>query len=181
MRLSENAHLLRYPHPSSLKRHSMYASFLGISEALHLDIFHQPLRNGFFDNLNDSVHIEIYAGLKMKVLLQQNISGIVPKPQFSFHPGGIGYRTSSPGTSRYATSTTGSIWIGGFCHTWPLICIFHSYPFDSSFIQTHPLFLADMFTLHVLPLNQSFKSFQPVLCFSSEAQQRPLSVPPGNR
>jgi hypothetical protein len=43
MRLSENAHLLRYPHPSSLRRTSRYASFLGISEALHLDIFHQPL------------------------------------------------------------------------------------------------------------------------------------------
>ncbi len=35
---------LRYPHPSSLQRTSMYASFLGISEALHLDIFHQPLK-----------------------------------------------------------------------------------------------------------------------------------------
>jgi hypothetical protein len=58
MRLSENAHLpfdklmalsrvegLRYPHPSSLRRTSMYASFLGISEALHLDILHQPLKS----------------------------------------------------------------------------------------------------------------------------------------
>ena len=65
MRLSENAHLpfdkltalskvegLRYPHPSSLRRTSMYASFLGISEALHLDIFHQPLRSRFFESLN---------------------------------------------------------------------------------------------------------------------------------
>jgi hypothetical protein len=56
--LPENAHLpfdklmalskvegLRYPHPSSLRRTSLYASFLGISEALHLDIFHQPLRS----------------------------------------------------------------------------------------------------------------------------------------
>ena len=64
MRLSENAHLpfdklmalsqvegLRYPHPSSLRRTYMYASFLGISEALHLDIFHQPLRSQFFDIL----------------------------------------------------------------------------------------------------------------------------------
>jgi hypothetical protein len=42
---------LRYPHPSSLRRTSMYASFLGISEALHLDIFHQPLRSRFFDCL----------------------------------------------------------------------------------------------------------------------------------
>jgi hypothetical protein len=29
----------------------MYASFLGISEALHLDIFHQPFRSRFFDYL----------------------------------------------------------------------------------------------------------------------------------
>jgi hypothetical protein len=62
--LPENAHLpfdkltalskvegLRYPHPSSLRRTSLYASFLGISEALHLDIFHQPLRSWFFDSL----------------------------------------------------------------------------------------------------------------------------------
>jgi hypothetical protein len=61
MRLSENAHLpfdklmalsktegLRYPRPSSLRRTSMYASFLGISEALQLDIFHQPLKSQFF-------------------------------------------------------------------------------------------------------------------------------------
>ena len=65
MRLSENAHLpfdkpfdrltvlskaegLRYPHPSSLQRTSMYASFLGISEALHMDIFHQPLKYPVF-------------------------------------------------------------------------------------------------------------------------------------
>jgi len=51
MRLSENAHLLRYPHPSSLRRTSMYASFLGILEALQLDIFHQPLRCWFLDTL----------------------------------------------------------------------------------------------------------------------------------
>jgi hypothetical protein len=69
MRLSENAHLpfgrltalskvegLRYPHPSSLRRTSMYASFLGISEALHMDIFHQPLRDRFFDSLNISLN-----------------------------------------------------------------------------------------------------------------------------
>jgi hypothetical protein len=67
LRLSENAHLpfdrltalskvegLRYPHPSSLRRTSMYASFLGISsrsKACGMDIFHQPLRSRFFDNL----------------------------------------------------------------------------------------------------------------------------------
>ena len=42
---------LRYPHPSSLRRTSTYASFLGILEALHMDIFHQPLRIRFFDSL----------------------------------------------------------------------------------------------------------------------------------
>jgi hypothetical protein len=60
LRLLENAHLpfgmltalskvagLRYPHPSSLRRTCLYASFLGISEALQLDIFHQPLRGRF--------------------------------------------------------------------------------------------------------------------------------------
>ena len=41
-RLPENAHLLRYLHPSSLRRTSRYASLLGISEALHLGIFSQP-------------------------------------------------------------------------------------------------------------------------------------------
>ena len=57
-RLPQNAHLLRYPHPSSLRRTLLYASFLGIcprcawtplpaggfpvSEALHLGIFRQP-------------------------------------------------------------------------------------------------------------------------------------------
>jgi len=41
-RLLKNAHLLRCPHPSSLRRTSKYASFLRISGALHLDIFEQP-------------------------------------------------------------------------------------------------------------------------------------------
>ena len=50
LRLMKNAHLLRYPHPSSLRRTAMYASFLENSEALHLDIFHQPQRNRFFDS-----------------------------------------------------------------------------------------------------------------------------------
>jgi hypothetical protein len=42
---------LRYPHPSSLRRTFTCASFLGISEALQMDIFQQPLRSRFFDNL----------------------------------------------------------------------------------------------------------------------------------
>jgi hypothetical protein len=40
-RLLKNAHLLRFPHPSSLRRTSKYTSFLRISEALHLGIFEQ--------------------------------------------------------------------------------------------------------------------------------------------
>jgi predicted nucleic acid-binding protein len=51
LRLSENTHLLRYSHPSSLRRTTMYASFLGISKALHLDVFHQPLRSRVFESL----------------------------------------------------------------------------------------------------------------------------------
>jgi hypothetical protein len=50
-RLLKNAHLWRYPHSSSLRRTSMYASFLGISGALHLDIFQQPAHHVFFSNL----------------------------------------------------------------------------------------------------------------------------------
>jgi hypothetical protein len=41
-RLLKNAHLLRFPHPSSLWRTSKYASFLRIPGALHLGIFEQP-------------------------------------------------------------------------------------------------------------------------------------------
>jgi hypothetical protein len=42
LRLAENTHLRRYPHLSSLRRTNEYASYLEISDALHLDIFHQP-------------------------------------------------------------------------------------------------------------------------------------------
>jgi hypothetical protein len=41
-RLLKNAHLLRFPYPSSLRRTPKYASFLRISGALHLGIFEQP-------------------------------------------------------------------------------------------------------------------------------------------
>jgi hypothetical protein len=45
----------------------MYASFLGISEALHLDIFHQPLRNRFFDSLVRPSEDAIVSGFKSPV------------------------------------------------------------------------------------------------------------------
>ena len=50
-RLLKNTHLRRYPHPSSLRRTSKYASLLRISEALHLAIFEQPMKIDFSSKL----------------------------------------------------------------------------------------------------------------------------------
>jgi len=50
-RLLKNTHLLRYAHPSSLRRTEKYASFLMISRALHLDVFDQPAEIYFFNNM----------------------------------------------------------------------------------------------------------------------------------
>jgi hypothetical protein len=50
-RVLKNAHLLRFPHPSSLRRTSEYASFLRISGALHLGIFEHPAKNDLFSKL----------------------------------------------------------------------------------------------------------------------------------
>jgi len=47
----KNAHLLRFAHPSSLRRTCLYASFLGISQALHLGMLSQPVNIGFFNTL----------------------------------------------------------------------------------------------------------------------------------
>jgi len=47
----KNANLRRYPHPSSLRRTTRYASLLGISGALHLDVFDQPAQEAFFSDL----------------------------------------------------------------------------------------------------------------------------------
>jgi len=47
----KNAHLLRFAHPSSLRRTGLYASFLGISQALHLGIFPQPVNIGYDNKL----------------------------------------------------------------------------------------------------------------------------------
>jgi hypothetical protein len=41
----KNAHLLRFPLPSSLQRTFKYASLLRISGALHLGIFEYPGEN----------------------------------------------------------------------------------------------------------------------------------------
>jgi hypothetical protein len=48
----KSAHLLRYPHPSSLRRTVLYASLIGISGALHLNAFDQPAQDIYFGNLN---------------------------------------------------------------------------------------------------------------------------------
>ena len=52
-RLLKNAHLLRFPHPASLRslQGSAGASLLRISGALHLGIFEQPAENNFFQKL----------------------------------------------------------------------------------------------------------------------------------
>jgi hypothetical protein len=47
----KNTHLLRYAHPSSLRRTGKYASFLRILRALHFDFFEQPEKDHFFNNL----------------------------------------------------------------------------------------------------------------------------------
>jgi hypothetical protein len=46
-RLLKNAHLRRFPHPSSLQRTFKYAPLLRISGALHLGIFDQPKKMSF--------------------------------------------------------------------------------------------------------------------------------------
>jgi hypothetical protein len=51
LRLLKNTHLLRCAHPSSLRRTVKYASFLVISRALHLNVFDQPVKIYFFNNL----------------------------------------------------------------------------------------------------------------------------------
>jgi hypothetical protein len=52
LRLLKNAHLLRFPYPSSLRRTSKYASFLRISGALHLGIFEQLEKFAFSATAN---------------------------------------------------------------------------------------------------------------------------------
>jgi hypothetical protein len=57
--------------PEALRRTSMYASFLGISEALHMDIFHQPPEVGFSTLLMSRLNIQsldIRAGFHLRRL-----------------------------------------------------------------------------------------------------------------
>jgi len=49
--LLKNGHLLRFPHPSSLRRTAKYTSLLRISGALHLALFEQPGKDDFFSSL----------------------------------------------------------------------------------------------------------------------------------
>jgi hypothetical protein len=50
-RLLKNTYLLRCARPSSLRRTRKYDSFLRISRALHLNVFDQPVKKYFFNNL----------------------------------------------------------------------------------------------------------------------------------
>jgi hypothetical protein len=50
-RLLKNRHLLRYRHPSSLRRTAKYVSLLRISGALHLAFFEQPGKDDFLSSL----------------------------------------------------------------------------------------------------------------------------------
>jgi hypothetical protein len=49
--LLKKGHLLRFPHPSLLRRTIKYASLLRISGALHLALFEQPEKEDFFRSL----------------------------------------------------------------------------------------------------------------------------------
>jgi hypothetical protein len=78
IRLLKNAHLLRFPHPSSLRRTSKYASLLRTSGAFHLGIFEQPAGNEFFSNL--SVKCLIVSG---RYILAEDILIILAELIFS--------------------------------------------------------------------------------------------------
>ena len=77
----KNAHLRRYPHSSSLRRTSVYASLLEISDALHLDVFDQPAKQVFFSNLLlKTCRIDRYDLLPVNIppapLWQRGVGGI---------------------------------------------------------------------------------------------------------
>jgi hypothetical protein len=57
-RLLKKAQLLRWPHPFSFRRRSNYASFQGISAALYLDLFEQPVKFEFFIKLLGSSRLK---------------------------------------------------------------------------------------------------------------------------
>jgi hypothetical protein len=89
-RLLKKTHLLRYPHPSSLRRTFMYDSFLGISshrercsdpslwdgslvsDALYLDLFEQPVKFKFFKNLLISFNLLFYLNRLKSLRKKQN-------------------------------------------------------------------------------------------------------------
>jgi hypothetical protein len=58
--LLKNGHLLRFPHPSSLRRTAKYASLLRISGALHLALFEQPGEDDFFSGPLDLKERNVY-------------------------------------------------------------------------------------------------------------------------
>ncbi len=85
----KNAHLLRYPHSSSLRRTSLYASLLGISGALHLDVFDQPARPLFFTDPGIA-KTEIRCSKMKKLVLLMLALGALLFPSLSWARAGGG-------------------------------------------------------------------------------------------
>jgi hypothetical protein len=73
--LLKNAHLLRFPRPSSLRRTAEYASLLGISGALHLALFEQPGKDYFFSSLLGSKESCPKGGKNGKTTIRRRKSG----------------------------------------------------------------------------------------------------------
>ena len=69
-RLLKNGHLLRFPHPSALRRTAQYASLLRISGALHLALFEQPGKDDFFSGRLDRNSASIGGWLALKIGLR---------------------------------------------------------------------------------------------------------------
>ncbi len=84
----KNGHLLRFPHPSSLRRTAKYASLLRISGALHLAIFEQPGKEDFFNSQ--------LRGGDRSVRVRPNASGIVLQYLEEGEPGLVVSLTDGP-------------------------------------------------------------------------------------
>ncbi len=75
-RLLKKGHLLRFPHPSSLRRTAKYASLLRISGALHLALFEQPGKDDFSSSLLEKkrgewVAMAMAMGMRMNFLFPE--------------------------------------------------------------------------------------------------------------
>jgi len=80
----------------------MYASFLGISKALHLDIFHQPLRSRFFDSLQIKVAYHLLVGIMnlglrgaIPVVIEDRLKAESTRLRHTGYAGGYGAASSA--------------------------------------------------------------------------------------